>query len=514
MLDAFTPGLVRALERAQARASLDRSATLEPIHLLGALADEEESRAATLLSRHGLAADALLAALGSEALGNDRLASGSTGDRLPQSVAVRSILLEAAAFARQADRSRPVTTEHLLAALLDADLPFRATFEKAGLRIEALLDELVEANDLSTDPLPFPSEIPPLEIFPATDAIDLGRVLDASANRAREGLRVVEDYVRFALDDPLLTRRLKDVRHRLDEAVRGLDADLLIGSRDTTGDVGTHIMTSSEQTRENPRAVVSANFKRTTEALRSLEEYTKLLDVWISGRFEVLRYDLYTLEKLTLTAMAAHRTFDAVQLYLLVGGLPTLGDLTSVVGEALAGGVQAVQLREKGLSDRVLLERAREVRILTAQARARFVLNDRPDLARLSGADAVHLGQEDMTSRDARRVLGPRSAIGISTHDLIQLERAVLDGASYLGVGPVFRSETKEFHDYAGLGFVRQAADSTTLPWFAIGGITQDNLDATIEAGARRIAVSSAIVRADRPREAASRFRKVLDSLD
>src|SRR5436305_8146825 len=111
--------------------------------------------------------------------------------------------------------------------------------------------------------------MPPLELGEPAQAAELARILDASANRAREGLRVVEDYVRFVLDDPGLTRRLKEVRHRLAEAARGLDADLLIGSRDTRGDVGTHIMTAAESTRESPRAVLLANFKRTAEALRT-----------------------------------------------------------------------------------------------------------------------------------------------------------------------------------------------------------------------------------------------------
>ena len=100
----------------------------------------------------------------------------------------------------------------------------------------------------------------------------------------------------------------------------------------------------------------------------------------------------------------------------LVGGLPTLGDLTWVVGEALAGGTDVIELREKNLSDRELLSRAREIRILTAQARARFILNDRPDLARLAGADGVHLGQDDVSIRDARRIVGASLLIGVSTH--------------------------------------------------------------------------------------------------
>src|SRR5262249_39376805 len=147
----------------------------------------------------------------------------------------------------------------------------------AGLSPQAVAERL-EATDavLQWEPLPLPAEFAPLNLGEPAQAIDLARILDASANRAREGLRGVEDFVRFTLDDAGLTRRLKEVRHRLAEALSGLDTDMLIGARDTRGDVGTHIMTASERVRENSRSVLSANFKRTTEALRSLEEYAKL----------------------------------------------------------------------------------------------------------------------------------------------------------------------------------------------------------------------------------------------
>ncbi len=306
------------------------------------------------------------------------------------------------------------------------------------------------------------------------------------------------------------------MRHRLAEAERGLDAHLLLGARDTREDVGTHIMTPSEQIRENPRAVLAANFKRIGEALRSLEEYSKLIDIWLAGRFEVLRYDVYTLEKLTMTAVASHRGLGSARLMVLLGGLPTIGDLTWMVDEAIAGGAQVIQYREKGVSDRELLRRAREIRILTAQARVPLVMNDRVDLARLASCDGVHVGQEDLTPRDARRVLGPAALIGVSTHERSQLEAAILAGASYLGVGPVFPSATKEFSEpeLAGLGYVRLAAETTSLPWFAIGGITEENVDRVLEAGASRVAVSGAVLRSKSPRRAVARLRALLDGLE
>ena len=507
MTDSTTPGARRALDRSAARALRRGSALIEPRDLLAALADEPEGRAGSILADRGLDAFEIANRFGGRADAPDDV---EPAESPPRSPALRAILADAGLRAREAGRGRPVGTEHLLLSLLASEGDAGELLREAGIDPDVLLG-IVDAPE--TGPIPMEADLPPPTLAEPAEAADLARILDASANRAREGLRVVEDYARFALDDPGLTRRLKEVRHRLADALRGLGPDLLLTSRDTRGDVGTHIMTPSEAVRESPRAVLTANFKRTAEALRSLEEYAKLLDPWLAGRFEVLRYDTYTLEKLTLAAAYSNRILGDSRLYLLIGGLPTLGDLTWVVGEALAGGVQVVQLREKAVPDRILLERAKAVRTLTARAGARFILNDRPDLARIAGADGVHLGQDDLDARDARRIVGPNALIGRSTHDREQLDAAILEGASYLGVGPVFPGETKPFDEYAGLSFLSQAAEATALPWFAIGGIDVINLEEVLDAGARRIAVSGAITRADRPRLAAAELRARLEEV-
>jgi thiamine-phosphate pyrophosphorylase len=524
MFESFTASAVRALERADQLARLRRASLVEPLDLLSALAVEWESRAVDLMVECGVEMARLRTALKLEVMESLMEPEGyeirpvtssnpSSVDPLPLSPLMRAVLNEATIQARAVDRKREVGTEHLLAGLLSSPGSAAELLIEVGLELEPLRERLSEAVEVDSSPLSLAEGIPPLDLVEAGGGVDLGRILDASANRAREGLRVVEDYVRFVLDDPGLTRRLKEVRHRLSEAERGLDPGLLLGSRDTREDVGTHIMTATEQIRENPRAVLAANFKRIAEALRSLEEYGKLVDVWLAGRFEVLRYDVYTLEKLVMTAVAAFRSLRDARLMVLAGGLPTMGDLTWVVGEALAGGADAIQLREKGLPDREWLRLAREVRILTAQARVPLILNDRVDLARLASCDGVQLGQQDLSVRDARRIMGPTSLIGISTHDRAQLDAAILAGTNYLGVGPVFPSPTKEFSEseLAGLAFVRLAAESTTLPWFAIGGINEENIERVIEAGATRIAVSAAVIRANQPRRAVSRLKAILN---
>jgi thiamine-phosphate pyrophosphorylase len=515
MWDSLTPGARRALARSTLLARSQRSAALLPAHILCALLAESESHAAALLAQHGFqSAQSSLAQIIPplvDDLESDRSAPEPL-ESLPWSPETRALLTEALHLARSLERANEVSTEHLLLALIESCPDLAADLASAGLVIPELSREIRAANLVQAAPIELDASIPPLELSTPAETVDLFRILDAAANRAREGLRVIEDYLRFVLDDPHLVRRAKEIRHRLAEALRGLDPEGLIAARDTQGDVGTHISTPAEHLRENPRAVLVANFKRTAEALRSLEEYSKLLEIWVAARCESLRYDIYILEKRVLTAVTARASFHEPRLYLLVGGLPTLADLAWIVGEALAGGVQVVQLREKNLPDRTLLEHARELRILTAQAGARFVMNDRPDLARIAGADAVHLGQQDMRLRDARRVLGTRALIGVSTHSPQQIEAAAQDGAGYLGVGPVFPSQTKEFEHLAGLALVRHAAAATALPWFAIGGIRSDNLESVLEAGATRVAVSSAILKADRPRAAAAALRAALDA--
>src|SRR5262249_3920628 len=139
-----------------------------------------------------------------------------------------------------------------------------------------------------------------------------------------------------------------------------------------------------------------------------------------------------------------------------------------------------------------------------------FIVNDRPDIARLAEADGVHLGQDDLPVREARRIAGPELLIGVSTHDLGQARRAVLDGASYLGVGPTFASGTKPFSELAGVEFVRQARAATSLPLFVRGGANAQTLPGAVAAGARRVAVSQAVCQADDPGAAVAELVRLL----
>lgn len=470
----------------------------EPVHLLAGLLAEEQGRAAGLLRLAGREAADLLRMLGfsSPAPPPDALL-------VSLSPAAADLLLQARRLAGLS-AEHMVASEHLLAALIQ-HRPLRQQLQGLGLgltRVEEELSKLAAAPPVQLDE--------PLHLGEQTEAMDTARILDAAANRAREGLRVVEDYCRFALDDAFLTGELKQLRHDLASACATLPASL--EARETQHDVGTALSTDQERERHSLREVAQVNFKRLQEALRTLEEYGKLQSPILGEAVERLRYRSYTLERAILLGATARERLARAQLYVLLTSSTCSAALDWTIQEAAAGGAQIIQLREKGLADRELIERARDARRWTRQAGVLFIVNDRADLARLVEADGVHLGQDDLPVKEARRILGPDALIGVSTHNLEQVRRAILDGASYIGVGPTFPSATKEFAELAGLDFVRQALAETTLPAFVIGGITLKTIDEAIAAGARRVAVSQAIAQADDPRAVAAALRQKLES--
>ena len=342
------------------------------------------------------------------------------------------------------------------------------------------------------------------------DQIHALRVLDAAANRAREGLRTVEDYVRFVLDDRLLTDQCKRLRHDLAAALAGIPAEHRLAARETQADVGTTLATPAEAVRASTASILPANFARLQEALRSLEEFGKLLDPEMAAELKRLRYQTYTLQRAVEITRSSLERLAGASLYVLIDGCPSVEEFQRLARSLIASGVHILQLRDKELDDRRLLERARLLRELTRGSDTLFIVNDRPDLAALSRADGVHVGQEELSVKDARSVVGPDALIGVSTHSIEQARQAVLDGANYIGVGPVFPSGTKEFEQFPGLDLLRAVGTEIRLPAFAIGGIDLGNVRDVLAAGFTRFAVSRAITTAADPAAVARELLAIL----
>ncbi len=328
------------------------------------------------------------------------------------------------------------------------------------------------------------------------------RLLDASANRAREALRTLEDFARFIRNDEALSREIKNLRHELAEVLAPTLPEAII-HRDIAGDVGTTITTPQEQSRTDLAHVVTAAGKRASEALRSIEEYLKTQNPADAGKVESLRYRLYAVEQRIALTLRPRERMAAVKLYVLITEsfcrLPWL----RTAELAIEGGADCLQLREKDMPGAQLLDRATQLANLCHKASVVCIINDRIDIALAAGADGVHLGQDDMPALAARKILGHEKIIGVSTHNLDHARRAVADGADYIGVGPTFPSSTKPRDFIAGLEYAAQAAREIDLPAFAISGIGPENVDKVLAAGISRIAVAASVTGSQDPAAAA-----------
>jgi thiamine-phosphate pyrophosphorylase len=224
----------------------------------------------------------------------------------------------------------------------------------------------------------------------------------------------------------------------------------------------------------------------------------------------------------------------AARLYMVCDSAPGGRELTGVLCAAIAGGVDAVQLRDKHLSDEELTKVVRTAHTICEREGVLLIVNDRPRVALAEGADGVHVGQEDMPVAQVRELVGPDVLIGLSTHAPTEIDAAAawsnaetaeagakLDAAAgagrggaadvdYIGVGPVYATPTKPGRPAVGLELVRYAAEHSQLPFFAIGGVDADNVETVVEAGARRVAVVRAIADAADPAQAARTLRGAL----
>jgi thiamine-phosphate pyrophosphorylase len=520
----FTPAADRALQAAAAWSSATEPQELEIPELLLGLLAEPECRAAVMLLGVGVDRDRIFGRWPQL-----RAVESAAGPSRPLSAEVRAALATAQDRLGECLNPAEMATEHMLLGLVAAEQEFGDWLRAQGLSADALEAEVrriygyasgdgepIELDDWPAEesaataaegggdtPVPCPATHA-RELPTPNSQVAVLRILDAAANRATEGLRVIEDWVRFALDDRHLTRLCKQLRHELAAALAPVERGDRLASRDTLADVGAELTTTREMERPSAEQLLTANFQRVQEALRSLEEHAKLLGLPpAAGACESLRYRSYTLERAVATTRSSLERLAQARLYVLVDGQTSAAEAAARAAQLAGAGIHLLQLRDKRLTHSELIERALAMRQALAGSQTLLIINDRPEVALASGAAGVHLGQEDGSVKSARAILGPAALIGVSTHAIEQARRAVLEGANYLGVGPTFTSRTKSFEQFPGLDYVRQVAAEIALPAFAIGGITADNAGQVRAAGLSRVAVSAAVSRAADPTSAA-----------
>jgi len=325
------------------------------------------------------------------------------------------------------------------------------------------------------------------------------RIIDANLNRAREGLRVVEEIARFDLEDSPLASHLKSLRHEIATILKEVPGEALLAARDSSCDIGKNSHYDEHRDGEELPEILKASMVRTQEAMRVLEEFSKMLNFPAGKKFKDIRFRLYTIEKEITEKLSLNLRRQAVRnwkLYLILDKeLIGNKDPLKVAVAAAMGGVSAVQLRCKNITDKDAFLLASRLRQFAPLQKVTIIVNERLDVAVMTGADGVHLGQDDLPIKETRKLLGKKRIIGISAHNQKEAIEAEKEGADYVSVGPIFPTGTKkDAGSPVGVSKIAELKRALRVPLVAIGGINETNIKEVVSAGADAVAVAAAII--------------------
>lgn len=355
----------------------------------------------------------------------------------------------------------------------------------------------------------------------------LWRMMDANLNRVAEGLRVVEDVLRFKWEDREGCERVKTLRHNVRQTYQNWHTTLL-AERNIHTDPGVTVSQAASHEldrKDSEQAFVLANLKRAQEGLRVLEESAHLMGQRdLAKQTERLRFAAYELE-FSLLPFFQERvpTEDAVVkkralpqgLYALTSEPHSLGRSNiEVAREILKAGVKILQYREKTKKHKAMLEECLAIREMAREAGALFIVNDHLDIAVAIDADGVHVGQDDLPVPLVRNIVGPSRIIGLSTHSPEQAQAAVAAGVDYIGVGPIYATQTKtDVCEPVGLEYLKYVVAHIDIPFVAIGGIKEHNVKDVVDAGAQTVALVTEIVGAENITEKVHQIQRILGTI-
>lgn len=339
------------------------------------------------------------------------------------------------------------------------------------------------------------------------------RIIDANCNRIGEGLRFLEEIARFLLNDEILTQELKIIRHNLVTSLTKLGV-AMISERDSETDVGADIESISKQ--QDISSLITANAKRVQEALRVIEELSKLPEISVkldSTEFERTRFSLYTLEqRLISKILRKQKTRLLTGLYVIIDTrMLTSGAELEILTGVIKGGAHVIQLRDKHYRKGELLEIAGEIKDICHKYDTLFIVNDHLDIALATDADGLHIGERDLPMQVVRQELPIDKIVGITTSDLTMAQKAETEGADYVSLGSIFPSTTKPDSVVIGLEQLRHIKQKVSIPVVAVGGIDINNIGEVISAGADSIAVISSVLNQPNVEEATRQLVKEIE---
>ena len=322
------------------------------------------------------------------------------------------------------------------------------------------------------------------------------RIIDANLNRIGEGLRVLEEFARLSLNDAGLTRQLKELRHKILHVDARLQQELL-QARDAAGDIGAGMEAPGQEKRRDTTEIIIANARRVQESLRVMEEIAKTPGLALESKsYEKARFALYTIEKELLSRMLRQDKIKRLTgLYIIIDTEFLAGrSHRDVAAQSIRGGAKVIQLRDKIHGIREFLVIAQDLKKLCAEHDVLFIVNDSLEVALAVDADGLHVGQDDLPTATARRLLPMDKILGSSACTVEEAKTAQAEGADYLGIGAIYATTTKASAEVVGPGRIREIKDKVDLPIVAIGGINKSNVIDVLKAGADGVAVISAVM--------------------
>ena len=336
----------------------------------------------------------------------------------------------------------------------------------------------------------------------------ISQIIDANLDRAREGLRVLEDWARFGLGNEDFVIRIKNFRQILGKN----HLEIYKLSRNHIEDQCKGLSHIEQTQRKSPSKIISTNSARIQEALRVIEEFSRDHNNKLSKIASEIRYEIYTLEIELLNFNARKRAELIISENNLYSITEHRENLLEIIEKILLGGVKIIQHRFKKGNDKEHLKEAKEIKDLCKKYNSLFIVNDRIDIALACNADGVHLGQDDIDIITARKLLDSSKIIGVSANNSTDINNALKNGCDYIGIGPVFHTSTKKNKESLGLEKIKTLTKDLTIPWFAIGGINKSNISFLKNYGIRKVAVISGLLNSEDPKEEAIIISKELSN--
>ena len=333
------------------------------------------------------------------------------------------------------------------------------------------------------------------------------QIIDANLDRAREGLRVLEDWARFALGENDSVKKIKNFRQILGKN----HLEVYKQSRNFIKDECKGLTHQEQFKRNTPDQIISSNAGRVQEALRVIEEFSRQHNHELSKIAAEIRYEIYSLEIELLRLSKSKRSEEILKendLYVITDEKE---NLLEIIEALLIAGVKIIQYRFKTGTDKDHLQEAIQIKNLCKRYNTIFIVNDRVDIALASNADGVHLGQDDLDLRASRKLLGYSKLIGISANNEIDISNALKNGCDYIGIGPVFETATKKNKKPLGIEKIKTLTKDINIPWFAIGGIKTNNISYLKSNGIKKVALVSQLMNAKDPKRDAIMILKKLN---